>query len=1031
MDRYPVAPTLLRIFATESADYLAGIRRLLAANAGRTLGGDADSLPIYNMLSNLKSAAEMVGLREAAALAAELIAAYNAHRKQRRALAEFASAAEAHLARLEALVAQADPEARSAGASEAAVVPAVVLNQDLKALFHVRARDDLAGLRAAVEELTRRHADSLAAGRVFGFLVNIKTAAAMIDHYRLVTVVERAMAVLERVEQGGLSFDGDASLFFEIALETMADLIERAGEDETADGQRLDAFLRETDPLLPAVFSASADEDEDEPLMEGLTASSFHEQLAGIFRGEGAEHLNELARLILRATDAPADPEVVARLFRVVHTLKGAAATAGFSSLADAAHELENLLDRLRASGQRIDEAALDLLVEAERKFRRLLDLDAESDEAARTAEALKTRVRAVLGPSSGDAEGAAPTRSDGEEALPEPSPVDHFVRVPIARLDQLMSLVRELHVHRSRLDEIAGTFSGVSKKLKWERRNLQKSIGDFQRKHQWELPNFGRAKLDGADFSDLEFDRYSDLAVLSRNLEEVDFRIASLLGRLEGLIGRFVEDGHAFGALIASLQDEMVQVRMVPLEALFLRIDYQTRSLARSLGKKVQVIVQGGQTELDKRLVDALGDVMVHLVRNALDHGVEAPDERLRRGKPPAGTIRLSAAQEERNVVIAVQDDGAGIDPDRLVQAALRAGVLSAEEAAQKSRDDVLNLIFHPRVSTRDEAGRISGRGVGMDAVRQTISDLYGSIHVESESGVGTRLVIRLPLTLAVQPILSVSAETHGFNVPMAYVETILDAVSPRQGADGRPALRHGEEEMPLAWLAGFLELEHDRDPTGHPVVVLQVGGRRLGLVVDAVTGREEGIVRPLSPLFEALNLFQGYTLTAQGEIVLVLNVPILFEVGQRRRQAEAAPGEIAERIKVLIADDSLSVRQTIKFLLEKYGIKANTAKDGLIAWQKLNGIRPHLAIIDLEMPNLNGYELMDLIRQHHEFSQLPILVLTSRGGEKHHQKALAAGADGFLSKPVLERKLIAAVRDALPPALAALLDASNPIRP
>ena len=1065
-----IRPELLQIFIKEVEGYLDDIDRLMTSDPANAvlIGG---TLSLRDIVHNLKGVASTVGLDPMAAAARRFLGileqTYLAPNRMKDELAERLRIIRAAIGEMLKAVRDGDPEAseriweefkQESDRTEAEHETLQTnLSTELRDIFLSEALDNLVKISQTLTLFFDNAENTVLQKKLFRFLINMKGSAAIVNQREISKVLDIMIGRLEEIEEGRLACDADTKCVFDIGLETIGEMLKSFEKGRDDQAERFHSFHRRMEQLLPDELldetRATADEPDDFPHQDYVfDEEQFRRELRSAFRTEGAEHLDALAQMIVEAETKGWGRDTVNRFFRVVHTLKGAAATVGFEAIAGSAHQLEDLLERWRDSGVELTESAVNLLFKGEETFRRMLDaLDSGEEALGRIGADLDEAVQRFLD-GQGTSEAAEVALEGNQGTAPEASPArpgfarvpadpaqqaetaaDHpvgtrYVRVSMNRLDQLMNLISELHTYRSRLDEFGGAFLGLSKKLKWERKNLNKAVGQFLRRHQWSERALGLGVEGVSDFSGLEFDSYSDLAVFSSNLEELDFKISSIVKKIERMLVRFNEEGLAFSDLVNTIREEMIQVRMVPIETLFRVVDYQTRNLARTLEKKVRVELSGGATEIDKGIVDNLGDSLMHMIRNCLDHGIEAPQDRLRVGKPETGTIRLEAMPEEQRVVITVEDDGAGVNVERISEVALELGILSEDELDRRSRDELLDLVFYPQISTQRKADGVSGRGVGMDAVRQGIAELYGSIQIESEPNRGTRFTIKLPLTLALQPIITVRCDTHHFNIPMHYVERIYESLPEGAAETDGELIRHRDESFMLRWLAGFFRIEHSDIREEHPIVILRSGDRRLGLLVDAVTERDEVIVRPLPPLLETCVQFLGSSITPQGDVRLVLNIPYLFERDDKLPPLSQTAPETTDRVKILIADDSLSVRQTIKFMLKKHGLKANTAIDGLIAWQKLHGIRPHLVIVDLEMPNMNGYELIERIRASPSFTHLPLLVLTSRGGEKHHQKAMAAGADNFLSKPVLERDLVQAIRALLPPDMRKLMDERDP---
>lgn len=1040
-----ITPELIDSFLGEAVVYLDSIEQFFSEQTENETT-DFDTTPLIGILDNLKSASDFVGLKGPSFAAQRFSTLLDQAKHEKKSdISNLYKWSEPLINALKKMLIKISEGNLSAcemigeELEDSWQMPFVTvetrdssLTDELVDIFVKEAEENLEGMKISIDSLVYDPFNNSMSSKLFGHMLNLKGAAAMADQQAFTQLLDLMISTQEAIEKGRFKIDQNIINFFTGGLSVISEMLVRIKNDQ-GDTKRLFLdFKNQSRDLLPQNLLNALNHQDDtefpdfsESPEDEFDEDAFFKELQKVFKQEASEHLKNFRQLIVKAEKKENSSELIHQMFRVIHTLKGSSATAGYQTLSDCVHGLENLLDGFRESDRKIDGDFIGFLYKVEILLGEILDsLETDKSNIEQKAKKLNQAIQLYGGNLSQQA-----ATDDSTIFEPEPEPAedsattDRVVKVPISKLDHLMNIVSEMNSYRLRLREVSDSFSELNKKLKWERRNLNKIVGDYQKKHQWDMPLPGLPNPDHGEFSDLEFDRYSDLAIFSRNMEDIDDKISDVLKQLEGSMVRFNEDSGSISSLITGLKDEMIQVRMVHVEHLFKRVEFQTMRLARMLDKKIRVDISGGQTEIDKSIMDSLVDPLGHIIRNCLDHGIEPVETRKQLGKQETGIIRFTAAQEERSVVIQIEDDGQGIDVDKIAEAAVKHGILKKEELETKTDEDLMNLIFYPQISIKSSAGPISGRGVGMDAVRHSIAEMYGSIHIDSKKGRGTRFIIRLPLTLAVQPILGVKCEPYAFNLPMHYVEKLVEPEEVKPG-EAENTCVYREEEIPMRWLARFLRLPHDTELGSSPAIIVKNGERKMALMVDGVFSREEVIIRPLSSLFESSLHFLGSTITPAGEVRLVLNLPYLFEMHENLPALSAPKYSPEERIKVLIADDSLSVRKNIKFMLGKHGIKANTAKDGLLAWQKMHNIKPDLLIVDLEMPNLNGFELMERVRQSAEFSNLPLLVLTSRAGAKHHQKAMACGADGFLSKPVLEREMMARIRNVLPHSLRDLLD-------
>jgi chemosensory pili system protein ChpA (sensor histidine kinase/response regulator) len=458
-----------------------------------------------------------------------------------------------------------------------------------------------------------------------------------------------------------------------------------------------------------------------------------------------------------------------------------------------------------------------------------------------------------------------------------------------------------------------------------------------------------------------------------------------------------------------------VTRARMVPVGLVFSRLRLPIREAAERAGKDVQVVQDGEDVSLDKTIADALLQPMLHLVRNAVWHGVESPDERARMGKAPAGAVRLRARQESGQIVIEVADDGAGLDLARLRARGVELGLLTADVPIDDP--SVKELVFAPGLSTAAEAGHVSGRGVGGDVVRRTVERLNGSIRVETEAGRGTSFLLTLPLTLAITKAMLVREAGRTYAVPMYFAERLLESGEAELvESPGLQRIKLGDSWLGVTSLAELLGTDPGRD--GGPVLSLRVGDQRLALRVGEVLGQEEIVVKDLGPILGGHRLFAGITLRGSGDLVLILDVPRVMEGKSVRvtptpvpapRAAVQPAGQLpmhtaaepARRRRVLFVDDSISVRKVAERTFRDLDVELVTANDGVDALAQLSQASFDIVFTDLEMPRMHGYELIRELRFLPQFRELPVVVVTSRSAHKHKQHAADLGANQYLTKP------------------------------
>jgi chemosensory pili system protein ChpA (sensor histidine kinase/response regulator) len=490
---------------------------------------------------------------------------------------------------------------------------------------------------------------------------------------------------------------------------------------------------------------------------------------------------------------------------------------------------------------------------------------------------------------------------------------------------------------------------------------------------------------------------------------------------------------------LAHGLQDEITEARMMPIGNLYTRLSRTARDAARAAGKQVELALAGAETDLDNGIIQLISDPLIHLVRNAVAHGIETPEERAARGKPASGQVALRAYHRGNQIYIDVEDDGRGIDYEKIRSAAQVLGLVSADAALRLTERELLELLFRPSFSTASRKTELAGRGVGLDVVRSNVTALHGEISVETRKGVGTRFTLQVPLTLIITQALFLRHGAWVFGIPLACVEEIRRLrLSEIEEVGGKLLTRVRGELMEVVRIDARLGLEPVEPANGYfRLVIINVGGRQVGIIVEEVLRKDEIVIKGLGEYLSRVKLFTGATIAPDGSLILLLDVNRLVagdaperslafagDIAANRLAAQPTPPDGAARAHspaekvVLLADDSISVRRFVGRMLEKAGYRVKLASDGLEALEIATQGGCDLVVSDLEMPRTNGYELMVHLRQNAATRSLPVIVLTSRAGAKHRDRALQGGAAGFLPKPVQEEQLIAAVARFLGPA-------------
>ena len=609
-------------------------------------------------------------------------------------------------------------------------------------------------------------------------------------------------------------------------------------------------------------------------------------------------------------------------------------------------------------------------------------------------------------------------------------------LRVPLARIDSLMQEVGELIINRSSFEQGMSDFARSLEELQRAVERMRNVSHDLDAKYGVGALG-GRQRLwgDGAslmpggwrsagqsndEFDALELDRYTEFHLLSRSLAESTTDIGTVGQELRNLMGDFDQLLSRQGRLSRDTQDRLMRIRLLPLSTLADKLNRTVRVVAGQQHKEVEFVIEGGETEIDKLVLEELADPLMHLLRNGVDHGLEDSATRQAAGKPERATIRIQAFQQGTQVVIRISDDGRGLNFDAIRDTAVRQGLVTASEASGRSDDELSAFIFLPGFSTAREVTEISGRGVGMDIVRDKVQKLKGTIAVESRAGQGTTFTIRLPMTLAVTRALLLHAGNETFAMPMQSVVQIIrlerheiDLLGPS------PMIRLGEETLPFVSLAERLGLRQptDKSSATMPVLVLAAGDQKVAIAVDKILPGRDIVVKTLGTHLRKVRGMIGATLLGDGSVVPILDAADLVSPMTRPMSAVPAPHQIVRREvtpTIMIVDDSVSVRRVMSNLLKNAGWSVLEAKDGLDAIEKLQAIdrAPDLFLLDIEMPRMDGYELLTSLRSRAEHRDTPVVMVTSRAGDKHRQKALRLGATDYVVKPYQDHELLALIR-------------------
>ena len=823
---------------------------------------------------------------------------------------------------------------------------------------------------------------------------------------------------------------------------------ERA-EAERVEAERVEAeraareAAEKAQPLEPAVAAvlataAGADQDPDAPFELG----DLDPELIDIFVEEASDLLDHSDGLLAQLRQQPAEREPLVGLQRDLHTIKGGARMAGVMAVGELGHAMETLLEavvdqrkELGRDGVPLLERGFDRLhamvtrVGARRAIGESQDLiDAFNvraggrvaelpgdvqDEHAPAGPAPVSRL-AALKPLSAPIGEAADT-DDDETGVRAPQ---EQVRIRADLLDRLVTYAGEVAIYRARLEQQLGAFRSAMAEMEQTNARLRDQLRRLDLETEAQIIARYQREQDTADatFDPLELDRFSTLQQLSRALGESAADMSSLQGTLDDLTRQYETLLLQQSRVSSDLQEGLMRTRMVPFDGLVPRLRRVVRQAAGETGKQVQLKLDGAQGELDRNVLERMTAPLEHMLRNAVAHGLEAPEQRRKAKKPEEGSVRIAVRREGSEVVLEVGDDGRGLDRAAIRRRGEERGLIA--DNAVLADSDLDALIFEPGFSTADEVSRLAGRGVGMDVVASEVRQLGGTLDIQSRKGEGTTFILRLPQTLAVTQAVFVTIGDTSFAVPIASVRGVGRIAREELG---KPGVSHsyGGEEYAVHDLGGLVGhgAAKAEGQLQMPLLLIGSGDLRAAVAVDQIVGSREIVVKPVGPQVASLPGIFGATIMGDGSVVVILDVaPLVRRQAAQPRAVEPAPAIEQRHVPlVMVVDDSVTMRKVTGRVLERHNFEVATARDGIDALERMAERVPDLMLLDIEMPRMDGYELATQMKADPRLREVPIVMITSRTGEKHRQRAFEIGVERYLGKPYQENELVRNVYELL----------------
>ncbi|SFA75434.1 Hpt domain-containing protein [Pseudomonas sp. NFPP24] len=751
-------------------------------------------------------------------------------------------------------------------------------------------------------------------------------------------------------------------------------------------------------------------------------ASGADPELLDIFLEEAADILDSSSAALSRWQAEPGNRQEVETLLRDLHTLKGGARMVEITPIGDLAHELEFLYEGLSAGLLAPSSELFALLQGCHDRLAQMIDAVADGLPVG-SVDKLIERIKSLVHPNQ---EPVTPVALPAGKAEAVVDPAADMVKISAELLDDLVNLAGETSIFRGRIEQQVNDARIVLTEVETTLSRMRDQLRRLDTETQGRLLSRQQAeaeRLGYEEFDPLEMDRHSQLQQLSRALSES----ASDLLDLKDTLERRNEDAHGLlqqqARINTELQEGLMRTRMVPFERMLPRLKRIVRQVAGELGKDVEFIVGNAEGEMDRNVLERMAAPLEHMLRNAVDHGLESRDARLLAGKPEKGRITLDLTHEGGDIVFDMRDDGAGVPLEAVRRKAIKRGLLGAHQ--EMSDRDVLQFILQPGFSTAEKITQISGRGVGMDVVHEEVRQLGGSMVIDSTPGEGVHFRIRLPFTVSVNRALMVQCADDQYAIPLNTIEGLV-RVLPHELAghyqQDPPYYEYAGQRYELFYLGDLLHTVSRPKLLGQyqpvPVLLVQCNERHVAIHVDAMAGTREIVVKGLGPQFAGVQGLSGATILGDGRVVLIIDLLAHIRARQPALPAQPvdAPLILNDPLKkrpllVLVVDDSVTVRKVTSRLLERNGMNVLTAKDGIDALAVLEEHTPDLMLLDIEMPRMDGFEVATQVRNDPRLMRLPIIMITSRTGQKHRDRAMAIGVNDYLGKPYQESVLLESI--------------------
>jgi len=717
------------------------------------------------------------------------------------------------------------------------------------------------------------------------------------------------------------------------------------------------------------------------------------QQLLETFRIQLEERLQIISEGLLqleKGLPEPQQEQILDEMFRAAHNIKGASRGIGLELTADLSHRMESLFATLKRGEVNMQSGLISVCLQGLDMLRSLLDIEGRGQLPGGEYELLLKHLQmatdgAILPPITEP--GLSPSQSASEQTTAPITSIADSIRLPVQRLDRIADLASELQVARLRLEQ---------------HQEHGRKVADLSRR----LRRYWAQMMESSTFS-RSFDRGMN------STRQIFAEGADMVLELEELcqsIDNGIRTTHSlFKPLAANLRDDVHELRLISADTILKPLERIVRDIAQSQNKQVEFILEGAQLEMDRAVLEKVRDPLIHLLRNAVDHGIEVPVKRLQAGKPEVGQIILSLVRQGNSVKLNIKDDGAGIDLDAVRRKVRELELASLDELNEMTEVELYDFIFRPGFTSRQQVSDVSGRGVGLDVVRSNLQMLNGRVAITSTRNKGTTFLLTIPLTMASEHGLFVRCADQEFAIPTQYVKRIMD-ITPEEiiNLESKQAILVDGKPVTIQNLAKFLHLPELKEPIDNyfQVVIIHSSWRHMGLIVNHIVGEQEMVIKSLSPPLDNLTNIVGGTMGEDGEVVLVIDAHNLLLQKSSSIPMPSTQHKNRDKgaTKILVVDDSITTRTLEVSILQRQGYNVQAVINAEEALEKLQAESFDLMISDVEMPGMNGFELTEKVRTQLGLTELPVIIVTSLASELDRRRGLEVKADAYIVKSEFE---------------------------